>query len=217
MLLTRGLRTIDGQNRELISKQNCILDMPAMTTTLAILFHLDHSLGLYSVGRSSIRSNCWVSAGLGLARTQIGPHSSALPFLIPSFLEQWRLLIIVRHIDSSQIVQCPLRPGERTDVPQTERNARVKHNQHWCQRPTKFVMMGNAHTHQLVGCESELETRLVSVIDALGHRSGSHRDGRASLTHPINRENRWRILARLRADRSSTSDDSLSIDKYRVN
>lgn len=45
-----------------------------------------------------------------------------------------------------------------------ERNARVKHNQ--CS--TKIVIMGNAHTHQLVRCESKVEIsrRLASVIDS---------------------------------------------------
>jgi len=76
--------------------------MHAITITFAILFHLDHSLGLFSLGRSSIRRNYSALAELDFKLAgDTKAYDLVLPFLIPPFLKQRRLLVVARHVESS--------------------------------------------------------------------------------------------------------------------
>ena len=73
------------------------------------------------------------------------PYSSIIPFLAPPFLQQRRLLIVARHLNSSQTVHDISESGEEGMRGLKGRDERVKHN---C-RSTIIVIMGNAHTMRL--------------------------------------------------------------------
>jgi hypothetical protein len=103
---TRGLRTtFNCQFAHLESVIFSILDMSAMTATLAILRHRTHSRGFSSLERSSMRRCCQESVSFSCR-----PRSRAkktycprLSFFTPSFLQQWCALALRRHDHGSTL------------------------------------------------------------------------------------------------------------------
>lgn len=113
MLLTSGLRTVDSQLPHFIKGLDFPtrhardddhvghLVPPGPFSRIVLIGEIFNSKKLVNVNKAQLLANrCGVSYG------------SVLSFLIPSFLEQRRLLVVSRHFGSSQIVHDRPRSGE---------------------------------------------------------------------------------------------------------